>query len=354
MKRREFLKTGAIATSAAVIATPAIASGKIEWKLPTSFPARAPGVGTNSATFAKRVAEMSDGRLTFKIFSGGELVPPFAVEDAVQQGTAEIGHSTPFYAASKNSANHFFGAIPFGLTTAEHTAWLRWGGGQKLWDDLYSERNLVPFYSGNSSVQSAGWFKKEIKSLKDLSGLNMRIAGMGGEIMRKLGVNAVLMPPPEIFPAFNSGALDAAEWVGPYLDQGFGLSKVANYCYYPSFQEPNASLEVVVNKDAYDSLPKDLKAIIANAAEAASVETLAQFTYFDAIAFEKLKAQGVIFGEYPEDVVKALKAASAEVMDEHSEKNPDFARIRESYDAYLAKAIAFGGAYMGSTLRQRS
>lgn len=353
MKRRSFLKAAAAAAPATALAAPAVASGKIEWKLPTSFPARAPGVGTNSATFAKRVEEMSDGRLSFKIFSGGELVPPFAVEDAVQQGTAEIGHSTPFYSASKSTANHFFGAIPFGLTASEFPAWLRWGGGQELWDELYAKRNLVPFYSGNSGAQSAGWFKKPITSLSDLSGLNMRIAGIGGEVMRKLGVNAVLMPPPEIFPAFSSGALDAAEWVGPFLDQGFGLSKVAKYCYYPSFHEPSATMEIIVNKDAWESLPADLQAIIANAAEAASVETLGQFLYFDAHAFAKLKEQGVIFGEYPEDVVAGLKTATKDVLDENAAASADFARVRESYEAYLTLSKEFGGAYMGATLRQR-
>jgi TRAP-type mannitol/chloroaromatic compound transport system substrate-binding protein len=354
MKRRDFIKVAAIAAPAAALAAPAVAQGKIEWKLPTSFPAKAPGVGTNSASFADRVAKMSDGRLTFKIFSGGELVPSFAVEDAVQQGTAEIGHSTPFYAASKNSANHFFGAIPFGMMADEYAAWLGFGGGQALWDELYAQRNLVPFYSGNSGIQSGGWFKKPINSLSDLSGLNMRIGGLGGEVMRKVGVNAVITPPPEIFPAFKSGALDAAEWVGPFLDQGFGLSKVANYCYFPSFQEPNAAMEIVVNKDAYDELPGDLQAIIANAAAATSVETLSQFNYFDAVSFQKLKDDGVVFGEFPEDVVEALKAATGEVMDENAADNPDFAKIRESYDAYLDLAKVYSSAYIGSTLRQRS
>ena len=140
MKRRQFLKAGAVAVPAAALATPAIAQGNVEWKLPTSFPAKAPGVGTNSASFAKRVAEMSDGRLTFKIFSGGELVPPFGVEDAVQQGTAEIGHSTPYYAAGKNSALHFFSTVPFGMTATEHESWLKFGGGQALWDEIAAER----------------------------------------------------------------------------------------------------------------------------------------------------------------------------------------------------------------------
>ncbi|MEM7463953.1 MAG: TRAP transporter substrate-binding protein, partial [Pseudomonadota bacterium] len=283
MKRRNLLKAGAVVPAMA-LATPAIAQGKVEWKLPTSFPAKAPGVGTNVTSFAARVSAMTDGRLTLKVFSGGELVPPFGVEDAVQNGKAEIGHSTPYYSAGKNSAIHFFSTVPFGMTATEHVGWLRYGGGQELWDEIYAERDLKPFYSGNSGVQAAGWFKKEINSVADLAGLNMRIAGLGGEAMRKLGVNAVLLPPPEIFPAFQSGAIDAAEWVGPMLDQAFGLNKVAQLCYVPAFHEPGAALEVVVNRQAYEDLPKDLQAVLANAAEATAHETIAQFGYFNAVA----------------------------------------------------------------------
>ena len=354
MDRRNFIKAGAIAAPAAMLATPAIAQGKIKWKLPTSFPAKAPGIGTNVTSFAKRVADMSDGRLEFEVFSGGELVPPFGVEDAVQQGTAEIGHSTPYYSASKNSALNFFGAIPFGMTAVEHTAWLRFGGGQDLWNEIYAERGLVPFYSGNSGTQAAGWFRNEIKSVNDLSGLNMRISGLGGATMRKLGVNAVLLPPPEIFSSFQSGAIDATEWVGPMLDQAFGLNKVAKYCYLPAFHEPSAALEIVVNKQAYDGLPKDLQAIIANAAEATSVETLAQFDYFNALAFKQLKGKGVIFGRFPDDVNAALKKAAAEVMQEEAAASADFARVMESYNASLANAVEYGDAMKKPMFAQRT
>ncbi|MFT5894980.1 MAG: TRAP-type mannitol/chloroaromatic compound transport system substrate-binding protein [bacterium] len=356
MKRRNFIKAAAVVvptTIATTIAAPAIAKGNIEWKLPTSFPAKAPGIGTNVTSFAERVKAMSGGRLILKVFSGGELVPPFGVEDAVQQGTAEIGHSTPYYSASKNSALHFFSAIPFGMSAVEHTAWLRFGGGQELWNSIYAERGLVPFYSGNSGVQSAGWFKKEIKSLSDLSGLNMRIAGLGGEAMRKVGVNAVLLPPPEIFPSFKSGAIDATEWVGPMLDQAFGLNKVANYCYLPAFHEPSAALEIVVNQEAYDELPADLQAIIANAAEATSVETLAQFDYFNTLAFKKLTAEGVIFGQFPDDVTEALREASAEVMKETAAANPAFAEVEASYNAFLADARIYANAMKAPSFLQR-
>ncbi len=353
MKRRAFLKTGALAVPAAALAAPALSQGIIEWKCPTSFPAQAPGIGTNATTFVARVNAMAEGKLRLKLYSGGELVPPFAVEDAVQQGTAEIGHGTPYYNAGKNSALHFFTTIPFGLSAAEMSAWLRYGGGQELYNEIYAQRGLVPFNSGNSTVQAAGWFKKEITSVADFSGLNMRIAGLGGEAMRKLGVNAVLLPPTEIFPAFQSGAIDAAEWVGPMLDQAFGMNKVANYCYAPAFHEPGAGLNVVVNKDAWDSLTPDLQAIIRNAADAAESETISQFEYFNAQAFKSLQDSGVEFKAFPEDVLAALKGAVAEVLTEQADANPDFARCLESYNAYLDVARPYGAAFTAAMLLQR-
>ncbi len=355
MQRRKFLQGAAVATAGvAITSAPAIASGKIEWKLPSSFPTKAPGVGTNVTSFAKRVEAMSGGRLSFKVFSGGELVPPFAVEDAVQKGTAEIGHSTPYYSAGKNSAIHFFSTVPFGMTATEHVAWLRHGGGQQLWDDIYAQRGLKPLYSGNSGTQSGGWFKKEINSVKDLDGLNMRIAGLGGEAMRKLGVNAILLPPPEIFSAFKSGAIDAAEWVGPMLDQAFGLNKITNICYTPAFHEPAAALELVVNKQAFDDLPKDLQAIVEEAARATSVETLAQFDYFNTQAMFQLQEKGVQFKEFPEDVINALKKATVEVMADLADANPEFAKVQQSYEAFLEPAKAYANAFQGAIYRQRS
>jgi TRAP-type mannitol/chloroaromatic compound transport system substrate-binding protein len=260
MKRRTFLASGA-GLGAATLAAPAVAQGRIEWNMPSAFPKAAPGVGTNVTRYAELVEQMSDGRMVLTVYGAGELVPPFTVEDAVQQGNVPIGHNTPYYAASRSAALHWYTGVPFGLTVWEHRAWLQWGGGQEIWEDIYAERNLLPIYSGNSGVQAGGWFKERIESLDDLQGLNMRIAGLGGEMMRKLGVNAVLMPATEIFQALQSGALDAAEWVGPMLDQAFGLQRITNLCYTPAYAEPSAALAVVFNTDAWDELPADLQAI---------------------------------------------------------------------------------------------
>jgi len=362
VNRRDLLKrgaaTGALVSGATLSGAPAIVRAQeartFEWKLPTSFPAQAPGVGTNVTSFAERVARMSDGRLSFKVFSSGELVPPFAVEDAVQNGTAEIGHSTPYYAAGKNPALHFFSTVPFGMSATEHTAWLRFGGGQELWEEIYATRGLVPIYSGNSGVQSGGWFKSPITSVADLKGLNMRIAGLGGEAMRTLGVNAVLLPPPEIFSAFKSGAIDAAEWVGPLLDQAFGLYKVASYCHVPAFHEPGAALAIVVNADAWAELPEDLQQIVRNAAEATSVETLAQFDYFNVQALGQLREEGVTFAPFPDDVVAALREATVSIMQGLAEDNADFARVQQSYDAFLAPVREYASLFQGAMFEQRN
>ncbi|MBK0327788.1 TRAP transporter substrate-binding protein [Rhodobacteraceae bacterium F11138] len=344
MKRRTFLASGATLAAAAPLASPAIAQGKIQWNLPTAFPKNAPGVGTNVTTFAEKVAAMSDGRLSFTVYGGGELVPPFAVEDAVQSGNAPVGHGPTYFAAGKNPALHWFTAVPFGMTAGEQVAWLKYGGGQEIWDDIYAQRGLKPFYSGNSGTQSAGWFKNEINSVEDLQGLNMRIAGLGGEVFRKLGVNAVLLPPPEIFQSLQSGAIDAAEWVGPMLDQAFGLQKITKLCYLPALTEPGAGLSVVFNKDAWDELPADLQAICENASYAAALENHAQFDFFNAQAMASLREDGVDFRQFPDEVTVAAREAWGEVQDELTAENADVARVRESYDAYLANAREYAAA----------
>lgn len=353
MERRTFLKGGAGLAAAGGLATPALAQERIEWAMPSSFPKPAPGVGTNATRFAELVQSLSGGRIVIEVFGAGELVPPFAVEDAVQAGNAPIGHGTPYYAASKTAAAHWFTGVPFGLTANEHYAWLKWGGGQQIWDEIYAERNLKPFYSGNSGTQAGGWFKNRIESLADLQGLNMRIAGLGGEMMRKLGVNAILMPATEIFQSLQSGAIDAAEWVGPLLDQAFGLQRITNLCYTPAYAEPGAALQVVVNTEVWAGLADDLKAIVEAAALQASMETLGQFDYYNVGAMQQLTEAGVEFLAFPEDVVAAMKTAWAEVKEEQRAASADAARVLESYEAFEAGAIPYANAFVGRYMAAR-
>lgn len=344
MKRRDFLgaAAGAIALPALAASTGASgarASDRIEWRMATSWPKGAPGVGVNAQRLADRIGAMSGGRLTVKLYGAGEIVPPFEVFDAVSQGVCEMGHGTPYYWQGKNPAFHYFTGVPFGLTAPETAGWLAYGGGQALWEEAYAPFGVLPFYAGSSGVQAGGWFNREIETLDDLKGLSFRIAGLGGEVMRRLGVSVVLTPPGEIFTSMKSGAIDAAEWVGPWNDMAFGLDKVARYYYLPAFHEAGPSLELLVSKKKFEALPADLQEIVRGAALATAAETLADFTFHNIEAFARLVAAGgTELREWPEPVAAAMAKASNEVLAELAATSDLSGRIAASYSDYLAKA----------------
>ena len=339
MKRREFLGAAAGAIALPALGTSARAQDAIEWRMATSWPKGAPGVGINAQRLADRIGKMSGGRLTVKLYGADEIVPPFEVFDAVSQGVCEMGHGTPYYWQGKNPAFHYFTGVPFGLTAPETAGWLAHGGGQALWEEAYAPFGVMPFYAGSSGVQAGGWFNREIKTLDDLKGLNFRIAGLGGEVMRRLGVSVTLTPPGEIFLSMKSGAIDAAEWVGPWNDMAFGLDKVAKYYYLPAFHEAGPSLELLVSKEKFAALPADLQEIVRGAALASSAETLADFTFHNIEAFARLvETGGTELREWPEPIAAAMAEASNEVLAELAMTSDLAGRIAASYRAYLAKA----------------
>ncbi len=354
-RRRALALTGA--ATAGALAAPAVAraADQITWKMVTSWPKNAPGVGVNAQRVADMITEMSGGRLTVHLFAAGEMVPPFECFDAVSAGTAEIMHATPYYWQGKDKAFHFFTGIPFGLTAVEHAAWLEFGGGQALWDKAYAPFGVIPFYSGSSGVQAGGWFRKEISSLEDFKGLKMRIAGLGGEVMRRLGVNVVLLPPGEIFQAMDAGTIDAAEWVGPWNDLAFGLYRVANYYYMPAFHELGPALEVSVNKAAYEALPDDLKSIVRHAAAANCMQATADFTYHNAVSLKPLLAkEGVELKFMPDDVITALAKESEMVLKEIGDTSPLAGEIYQSFTKYRAEAAAYAKVSDQAALEMRA
>ncbi|GAB4168258.1 MAG: TRAP transporter substrate-binding protein DctP [Thalassobaculales bacterium] len=342
MKRRQFLAAGAATAVAAPLAAPAIAQGRLQWNLVTSWPKNAPGVGVNAQRFADRVTAMSDGRLTVRLYAAGELVPPFGVLDAVSAGTAELGHATPYYWQGKAKALHYFTGVPLGLTAQEMAAWIYFGDGQKLWDEVYAPFGVRAFYAGNSGTQAGGWFRKELKGLDDLKGLKFRIAGLGAEVMRKLGVVVTLTPPGEIFQAMQSGAVDAAEWVGPWNDLAFGLHRIAKFYYLPAFHEPGPSLEVIVNRAKFEALPKDLQAIVENAAMATATHALADFSYHNAMSLEPLVSQHQVqLRDWPAEIAAAFGPATKAVLEEVAAGDPLTRKVHDSFSAFLAKARAW-------------
>ena len=348
---------GGVAAGAGALAAPAIARAQqgLSWRMATSWPKNTPGVGVNAQRLADMITVMSNGRLNIQLFAAGELVPPFEVFDAVSNGTADMGHATPYYWQGKDQVFHYFTGVPFGLTALEHAGWLRFGGGQELWERAYAPFGVVPFYTGSSGPQAAGWFAREIDTLDDLRGLKMRIAGLGGEVMRRLGANVVLLPPGEIGPALQNGTIDAAEWIGPWNDLAFGLYKVVNFYYMPAFHEIGPALELMVNQAKWDALDEDLKQIVRNAAMASALEATADFTYHNITSLAPLlEKEGVQLRSFSDEIVTALAETSAEVLSEIAETSELAREVHESFVTYRAQADRYAQASDLPAYRQRA
>jgi TRAP-type mannitol/chloroaromatic compound transport system substrate-binding protein len=346
MQRRGFVRGAVAGLGAGGLAAPAIAQGREQWNMVMPWPRNTPGVGKGAQRFAEDVTAMSEGRLAIRLFAAGELVPPFESLDAVQQGAADIAHGTPYYWVGKSKALNYFTTIPFGLTATELAAWIEFGEGKELWEEVYAPFGIKPFYAGSSGVQAGGWFKRPIESVADLDGLKFRIAG--------LGVNVVLLPPGEIMPALTSGAIDAAEWIGPWNDRAFGLYKVAKHYYVPAFHEPGPGLEIIVNRERYDALPGDLQKIIEIAAAASAHRTLADFTFHNIATFDPLLAEeGVELHTFPDDVVRALGRTTREVLEEIAATDPLTGKVHRSFSDFLSKADRYNRHFDQRMLEMR-
>jgi TRAP-type mannitol/chloroaromatic compound transport system substrate-binding protein len=346
MQRRKFLK-GAIAAgvagaAATKLATPALAQGKRELKMVTTWPKNFPGLGTSANRLAKTITDLTDGALGVKVFAAGELVPPFEAFDAVASGTADIYHAAEYYWQGKSRAFNFFTAVPFGLTAAEIDAWIHHGGAQKLWDDLSAGFNIKPFVAGNTGVQMGGWFRKEVNTLDDWKGLKFRMPGLGGEVLRRMGAAAVNLPGGEIFPALQSGAIDGTEWVGPWNDLAFGFYKVAKFYYYPGFHEPGSALSLGVNKKLWDSLSPSQKRAIETAAAAENNLTLAEFNARNNDALDTLKKKhNVQLRKFSDTVIKAIGEISGQVVAEAGKGDAATEKVYASFIDFRRKAISW-------------
>jgi TRAP-type mannitol/chloroaromatic compound transport system substrate-binding protein len=305
---------------------------KVTLKLATSWPAHFPIMGTGVDNFAKRCFELSGGSLDIKVYAKDILVPALQVFDATSSAQIDAFHSGVYYWKGKNSAFSIFGGMPLGLVSEEMITWMKFGGGYALWREMYAKFNLYPLIGGTTGPQMGGWFKKEINSLADLKGLKMRIPGLGGEIMKKLGVNPVLLPAGEIYTSLERGTIDATEWVGPALDNMMGFAKAAPY-YYTGWHEPGSILEITFNKARWEKLSKEHQAIIAAASEEMTSAMLHEFRYENAKAFAALPKE-VHIKTFPKEMMDAAKIALAEVLEEESAKSDDFTRVLKSYEDF--------------------
>lgn len=343
--RRTLLAGGAVA--AAGLGVPALARAQqaFSWKMTSAYGKGSPFYmdGPGSATdLAKRIEAMSGGRLRIQVFGAGELIPALEGFDAVRAGTVEMNHANSYFWTGKTFAAQYFCAVPFGLNFQGMNGWLYDGGGQQLWDEVYAPFGLKGLPCGNTGVQMTGWFKKEIRSSADFKGLKMRIPGLAGRVYAALGVDVKLLPGGEIFPALERGVIDAAEFVGPFQDRKLGLHKAAKYYYTTGWHETATVSELLVNKAAWDKLPKDLQAIVENASAACNVISEAWCQRTNAEAMEDLvKNQGVIARPLPEEVLKRLRDATQQVLAEAAAKDALTRKVHDSYMAYKKKYEAW-------------
>jgi TRAP-type mannitol/chloroaromatic compound transport system substrate-binding protein len=306
-----------------------------EWKMVTTWPPHFPIMGEGADRFSKEVGTMSNGQLKIQVYGGGELVPAFEAFDAVSQGVAQMAHSSAYYWAGKAPATQFFPGIPFGMNPQETNAWLYYGGGLELWQELYTKFNLIPFPGGNTGPQMGGWYNKEINSISDLKGLKMRIPGLGGKVLSEAGGTPILSPAGEIYTNLERGVIDATEWVGPYHDYLMGFYKIAKYYYYPGWHEPNGTLELIVNKSAYNQLPNSLKEIIRIAARALNISMLSEFEKMNFEYLRKIKEEkSVQVKKYPDEILDKFREITKSVINEIASKDEMSKKIYESYKKF--------------------
>ncbi|MCO5099045.1 MAG: TRAP transporter substrate-binding protein [Rhodocyclaceae bacterium] len=336
MERRDFIKHAGIAgILAAGVAPAAHAQGAtIRWRLASSFPKALDTIFGAADVFAKKVKDMSGGKFEISVHAGGELMPAFGVVDGVQQGTVECAHTAPYYFFGKDETFAMDCAIPFGLNSRQMTAWMYEGNGMKLFREFYKAYNIVNFPMGNTGAQMGGWYRKPIKSLKDIKGLKMRIGGFGGKVLSAIGGVPQNIPGGEIYQALEKGTIDATEWVGPYDDQKLGFYKVAKNYVYPAWWEGGPQLSLYVNSKAYEGLSGEYKAIVEAAATEAHVVMQAKYDAKNPTALKELVAAGVKLQRMPKDVMEAAFKASQSIYSELSEKNPAWKKIYADFAAF--------------------
>lgn len=285
---------------------------------------------------------MSAGRLKVKVYAAGELVPAFGVFDAVAEGVAEMGHSGSYYWKGKNEAFQFFTTIPFGMNAVAMNAWLYEGGGMELWREAYEPFGLVPLPVGNTGMQMGGWFNREIKTPEDFAGLKMRLPGLGGDVLRRLGATPVTLPGAELLTAMQTGVIDATEWVNPYTDLASGLHKVSKYYYYPGWQEPGPTLECIINQKAYESLPEDLRHIVHAAARVANQAMYCEYIARNYQALDTLRnTHKVDMRPFPPEVIARLRKESETVNEALANKSELARRVYDSYKRFRDETLVW-------------
>ena len=334
MERRSFLKKAGVGLAAGAVAAPAIAQQQqpsIQWRMTSSFPKSLDIIFGAADDIARRVSELTDGKFQIRTFAGGEIVPPLQALDAVQAGTVECCHTAPYYYVGKDPAFAFGTAVPFGLDARQQNAWRYEGGGMDAMQQLYKDSGVIGYPAGNTGTQMGGWYRKEIKSVADMRGLKMRIAGIAGQVWAKLGAVPTQIAGGDIYPSLEKGTIDAAEWVGPYDDEKLGFYKVAKFYYTPGWWEGCAEISFFVNEKKFAELPKHYQAALQVACAEANQLMQARYDVKNPDALRRLIAGGAQLRSFPRPVMEAALKAAIELYEELSAKSPHWKRIYQSW-----------------------
>ena len=334
--RRKFFKaaaaTGVAAVAASSLAAPAVAKERIEASMVATWGRDFPGLGTGAQRFAQRITDMSDGRIQVTYYAANERVKAFDSFDEVASGNSQMYHAADYYWVKKDPAWGYFTAVPFGFTYTEMNAWIRFAGGQQLWDELSDKFGLKNFMCGSTGVQMGGWFNKKIRSPNDFKGLKMRMPGLGGQVLGKLGGSPISLPGGQIYENLVSGAIDATEWVGPWNDEAMKFQEAAKYYYYPGMHEPGSTLACGVNKSWFTSLSKSDQLIIKTACDWADTTTMAEYNAKNGAALARLvNESGVKLEKFSDKVYDAFAKGAAEVFDEVQQHSPLAAKVHAAF-----------------------
>jgi TRAP-type mannitol/chloroaromatic compound transport system substrate-binding protein len=340
MERRALIRSAATAATAAGAASllgacrirraDGVASAAlptVRWRMATSWPHSLDTIFGGAETISRRLKEISDGRFLIQPYAAGELVPGLEVLDAVQNGSVECGHTASYYYLGKNPSLGFATAVPFGLSAQQQNAWLYEAGGLDAINRLYADFGVISFPAGNTGAQMGGWFKRKLEGLSSLRGLKMRIPGLGGKVMAELGVNVQVLPGGEIYLALDRGAIDAAEWTGPFDDEKLGLARAARYYYYPGWWEPGPTLTALVNRTAWRRLPKEYQAMFRTACVEANLSMLSRYDQRNAEALQRLRAGTTQLEYYGDPILAAARDASEQLFADLGRGDASFAAL---------------------------
>ena len=333
MNRRLLLGAAA---APALLATPALAqvNPEIRWRIASAFPRNLDVLYGTGERIAQRVAALTDNKFQIRFFAAGEIVPGLAVLDAVQAGTIEGGHTPVYYYTGKDPSFAFFTALPFGLNARQNLAWLSHGGGNELAAELFADYGITGLPAGDTGAQMGGWFRSEVKSLDDLKGLKFRVAGLAGEIFRKLGAVPTQVAAADIYPSLERGTLDAVEFVGPHDDEKLGFVRVAKNYYAPGFWEAGAHLHLITNRAEFEKLPAAYKAALEVACGEANADMLARYDHLNPQALRRLVVAGAQLRFWPRDILAGAWKEAHGLYEEMGSKNPRFGKIWSAYRAY--------------------